>query len=67
MKINREREKGRERINTSCEYERKSCTKIIIKWLYKYHFSYIIRNWYTMKIRLCFERWRRVGGRVLGI
>jgi len=34
-----EREKGRERIRTSCEYERESCTKVLTKWLYKYHFS----------------------------
>jgi hypothetical protein len=35
-----EREKGRERITTSCEYERESCPKIVKKWLSKYHFSY---------------------------
>jgi len=35
-----EREKGRERIITSCEYERESCQKIVKKWLYKYHFSF---------------------------
>jgi len=34
-----EREKGREIIRTSCEYERESCIKVVIKWLYKYHFS----------------------------
>jgi hypothetical protein len=34
-----EREKGRERITTSCEYERESCQKIVKKWLSKYHFS----------------------------
>jgi len=34
-----ERKKGRERIRISCEYERKSCTKVVTKWLYKYHFS----------------------------
>jgi len=36
-----EREKGRERIRMSCEYERKSCPKVVIKWLYKYHFSFL--------------------------
>jgi hypothetical protein len=36
-----EREKGRERITTSCEYERESCPKVVKKWLSKYHFSYI--------------------------
>jgi len=34
-----EREKGREKIITSCEYERESCQKVVKKWLYKYHFS----------------------------
>jgi hypothetical protein len=34
-----EREKGREKIITSCEYERESCQKVVTKWLYKYHFS----------------------------
>jgi len=34
-----EREKGRERIRMSCEYERESCPKVVIKWLYNYHFS----------------------------
>jgi len=34
-----ETEKGRERIITSCEYERESCQKVVAKWLYKYHFS----------------------------
>lgn len=34
-----EREKGREMIRTSCEYERESCTKVVTKSLYKYHFS----------------------------
>ena len=34
-----EREKGRERITTSCEYERESCPKVVKKWLSKYHFS----------------------------
>jgi hypothetical protein len=34
-----EREKGRERITTSCEYERESCQKVVKKWLSKYHFS----------------------------
>ena len=34
-----EREKGRERIRATCEYERESCPKIVKKWLYKYHFS----------------------------
>ncbi|AES69278.1 hypothetical protein MTR_3g026800 [Medicago truncatula] len=34
-----EREKGREMIRPSCEYERESCTKVVTKWLYKYHFS----------------------------
>jgi hypothetical protein len=31
--------KGRERITTSCEYERESCPKVVKKWLSKYHFS----------------------------
>jgi hypothetical protein len=34
-----EREKGRERITISCEYERESCPKVVKKWLSKYHFS----------------------------
>jgi hypothetical protein len=34
-----EREKGRERITPSCEYERESCPKVVKKWLSKYHFS----------------------------
>jgi hypothetical protein len=34
-----EREKGRERITTSCEYERENCPKVVEKWLSKYHFS----------------------------
>ena len=34
-----EREKRRERILTSCKYERESCQKVVTKWLYKYHFS----------------------------
>jgi hypothetical protein len=34
-----EREKGRERIITQCEYERESYPKVVQKWLYKYHFS----------------------------
>jgi hypothetical protein len=34
-----EREKRRERIKMSCEYERESCPKVVAKWLYKYHFS----------------------------
>jgi len=33
------REKGRERIRTSCEYERENCPKVVTKWMYKYHFS----------------------------
>ena len=36
-----EREKGRERITTSCEYERESCPKVVKKWLSKYHFSFL--------------------------
>jgi len=36
-----EREKGRERIRIKCEYERENCQKVVIKWLYKYHFSTI--------------------------
>jgi hypothetical protein len=35
-----DREKGRERITTSCEYERESCPKVVKKWLSKYHFSF---------------------------
>jgi len=34
-----EREKGREMITTECEYERENCSKVVTKWLYKYHFS----------------------------
>jgi len=34
-----EREKVREKITTSCEYERESCPKVVKKWLSKYHFS----------------------------
>ena len=30
-----DREKGRERIRKTCEYERESCQKIVINWLYK--------------------------------
>jgi len=38
-KKNRERKKKRENQNT-CEYEREGVvTKLIKKWLYKYHFS----------------------------
>jgi hypothetical protein len=35
-----EREKGRERITTSCEYEKESCSKVVKKWLSRYHFSF---------------------------
>jgi len=34
-----EREKGKERIRVTCEYEIESCSKVVKKWLYKYHFS----------------------------
>jgi hypothetical protein len=39
-----EREKGRERITTSCEYKRESCPKVVKKWLSKYHFSFNSAN-----------------------
>ena len=34
------REKGKERIRTSYEYEKENYTKVVTKWLYKYHFSF---------------------------
>jgi hypothetical protein len=40
-----EREKGRERVTISCEYERESCPKVVKKWLSKYHFSFIINQY----------------------
>jgi hypothetical protein len=44
-----EREKGREKITISCEYERESCPKVIKKWLSKYHFSSGNRVKFTFK------------------
>ena len=38
--IEREREKERDMITRSCEYERESCSKVVIKWLYRYHISF---------------------------
>jgi hypothetical protein len=35
------REKGRDRIKTTCEYEREMCQMVVTKWLYIYHFSII--------------------------
>jgi hypothetical protein len=44
------REKGRERITTSCEYERESCPKVVKKWMSKYHFSSFYTNKGNVKL-----------------
>jgi hypothetical protein len=48
-----EREKERERIKTTCEYEREKCQKVVTKWLYIYHFSFfnqVMQNRYLLEL-----------------
>jgi len=49
-KNNRERKKKRENKKT-CEYKREGCSKIVKKWLYKYHFSlfFYISRWLIVR------------------